>query len=275
MDEISKLAQFISSNKPVLVLTGAGCSTDSGIFDYRDERGNWKVEPPQNYSRYMKSEVARRRYWSRSMSGWPRFSSAKPNAAHNAIAALEDAELVHYLVTQNVDDLHQQAGQRHLIPLHGLLKNVICLECGRFYDRGRLQERLLEWNSELVGNVQLHAPDGDAILDRPVDHRFKVPYCDSCGGIVKPDVVFFGESVPEERAKAVSAALEQCNGLLLVGTSVMVYSSYRICKQAFKLRMPVAAVNRGDTRVDDALCLHVRENVSEVFSALSEYVKNN
>ena len=271
LTDIEQLAQFVTNNKPLMVLSGAGCSTESGIFDYRDEQGNWKLDPPQNYSRFLKSEGSRRQYWSRSMLGWPRFSSAQPNAAHKSLVALENAGIVNYLVTQNVDDLHQRAGQRHITPLHGLLKNVVCLDCGRFYERELIQEHLLDWNSEFIGNARSFAPDGEAVLDRPVDYRFRVPYCDSCGGIVKPDVVFFGESVPENRVKTTYAALEKSRGLLLVGTSAMVFSSYRICTRAFDLGMPVAAINRGDTRIDDALSIHLRQNVGEVLPILCTY----
>ena len=268
MSDIDSLVEFVKENAPLLVLTGAGCSTESGIFDYRDERGKWKLPPPQNYSHFIRSEVSRRRYWSRSMLGWPRFHAAQPNAAHKVLADLEKAGYVKQLVTQNVDDLHQQAGHRSVLALHGLLKNVVCVDCGLYYDRQFIQQRLLDWNDELVGEAKSFAPDGEAVLDRPVTEEFRVPYCDSCGGTLKPDVVFFGESIPPARARQIETSMLGCGGVLLVGTSVMVYSSYRICRRARDKGLKLAAINRGDTRVDEELTIHVRDSVGATLSKM-------
>ncbi len=253
---MTDLPTFIASHHRLLVLTGAGCSTDSGIPDYRDADGQWKRSPPVNYQAFMAQAATRQRYWARSLLGWSRFGRAQPNATHHALAVLEADGRVELLLTQNVDGLHQRAGSQTVIDLHGRLDQVRCIGCGALSPREELQQRLDAANP---GWLQLQAgiaPDGDADLE--VDFSgFQVPACTHCGGILKPDVVFFGESVPRERVAAVQAHLERADAVLVVGSSLMVYSGFRFVDAAARAGLPVAAVNLGRTRADALLSLKV------------------
>ncbi len=253
---LTDLPTFIASHHRLLVLTGAGCSTDSGIPDYRDADGQWKHSQPVNYQAFMAQAATRQRYWARSLLGWARFGRAQPNATHHALAALEADGRVELLLTQNVDGLHQRAGSQTVIDLHGRLDQVRCIGCGALSPREELQQWLDAANP---GWLQLQAgiaPDGDADLE--VDFSgFQVPACTHCGGILKPDVVFFGESVPRERVAAVQAHLERADAVLVVGSSLMVYSGFRFVDAAARAGLPVAAVNLGRTRADALLSLKV------------------
>jgi len=250
------LAAFIESRAPLFVLTGAGCSTGSGIPDYRDDDGEWKHARPVQYADFVESAHTRRRYWARSVAGWPRLERARPNAAHRALADLEQMGLIHTLCTQNVDALHQKAGSTAVIDLHGRLDSVECLGCESLFSRSRLQQRLSALNPGFDGATAATAPDGDARLERRWDD-FVLVNCDHCGGILKPTVVFFGENVPPARVGRAARALERSAGMLVVGSSLMVYSGYRFCRMADKLGLAVAAVNRGRTRADHQLQLKV------------------
>ena len=249
----SRLEDFISAHRRLFVLTGAGCSTGSGIPDYRDEQGAWKRTPPVTYQAFVGDGITRRRYWARSLVGWPRIAQAQPNAAHRALAALEAQGRCSQLLTQNVDGLHQAAGSRAVIDLHGRLDAVVCLGCGASSSRADVQRRLAEANPAWAGLAAGAAPDGDADLEDRDFATFQVPACDACGGMLKPDVVFFGENVPRARVDAAMARLAQADAMLVVGSSLMVYSGLRFVHAAVRAQIPVAAVNLGRTRADDLL----------------------
>lgn len=249
----SRLEDFIAAHRRLFVLTGAGCSTGSGIPDYRDEQGAWKRTPPVTYQAFVGDGITRRRYWARSLVGWPRIAQAQPNAAHRALAALEAQGRCSQLLTQNVDGLHQAAGSRAVIDLHGRLDAVVCLGCGASSSRADVQRRLAEANPAWAGLAAGAAPDGDADLEDRDFATFQVPACDACGGMLKPDVVFFGENVPRIRVDAAMAQLAQADAMLVVGSSLMVYSGLRFVHAAVRAQIPVAAVNLGRTRADDLL----------------------
>ncbi len=249
----SRLEDFIAAHRRLFVLTGAGCSTGSGIPDYRDEQGAWKRTPPVTYQAFVGDGITRRRYWARSLVGWPRIAQAQPNAAHRALAALEAQGRCSQLLTQNVDGLHQAAGSRAVIDLHGRLDAVVCLGCCASSSRADVQRRLAEANPAWAGLAAGAAPDGDADLEDRDFATFQVPACDACGGMLKPDVVFFGENVPRARVDAAMARLAQADAMLVVGSSLMVYSGLRFVHAAVRAQIPVAAVNLGRTRADDLL----------------------
>jgi NAD-dependent SIR2 family protein deacetylase len=253
------LGEFIERHSRLFVLTGAGCSTDSGIPDYRDENGDWKRARPITFQAFMGDLRNRRRYWARSLVGWRRFGHAHPNDAHRALARLEQQGRAEVLVTQNVDGLHQSAGSREVIDLHGRLDQVRCMGCERRSEREQLQNRLLDLNPSWDRLDARDAPDGDAELDGLDFSGFDIPACEHCGGILKPDVVFFGESVPRERVAAALQAMERADAVLVIGSSLMVYSGYRFAQAASKAGKPLAAVNLGRTRADELLALKVNQ----------------
>ncbi len=262
------LADFIHSARRLFVLTGAGCSTDSGIPDYRDADGQWKRTPPVNYQDFMGGEPTRQRYWARSLIGWPRFGQAQPNGTHAALAALEARGQVEVLLTQNVDCLHQRAGSEAVIDLHGRLDQVRCMGCETRSSREQFQHTLLAANPGWDTLEAGIAPDGDADLENVDFSTFNVPACPHCGGILKPDVVFFGENVPRARVDAVHAHLQNADAVLVVGSSLMVYSGFRFVQAAAKAGLPVAALNLGRTRADDLLTLKVEQPCAPALSFL-------
>lgn len=247
------------------MLTGAGCSTESGIPDYRDADGAWKRKPPVQYMDFVRSEPIRRRYWARSYAGWRRFSQAQPNPSHVALARLEDVLPIHWLITQNVDGLHEQAGSRRVTDLHGRLDTVQCLSCWATQPRDVFQSALERANPGWHHTAGL-APDGDADLEGVDFDAFAIPACPACGGILKPAVVFFGESVPPDRVAASLARLAEADALLVVGSSLMVRSGYRFAVAATERGLPVAAVNLGRTRADDLLAVKVEDRCGDVLS---------
>ena len=257
----------MTDHRPVLVLTGAGCSTASGIPDYRDEAGQWRRRQPVTHQEFLAAPAVRQRYWARSMVAWPTFQRATPNAAHCSLADLEKAGYVSCLVTQNVDGLHQEAGQARLIEIHGNIGQVVCMACGEQSTRASLQQRLESLNPRFCGMSAPLAPDGDADYVVEDLSGFAIPGCRSCGGVLKPDVVFFGDNIPRPRVSAAMAALEQAAALLVVGSSLMVYSGFRFCQQAKALGKPIAAVNRGITRADHLLDLKLAASCAEILTA--------
>lgn len=268
------LVSFLLRHPRCLVLTGAGCSVASGIPEYRDHEGSWKSRPPVRYAEFVGSAAARRRYWARSLFGWERIAAAAPNAVHRALSRLEHSGRLSAVVTQNVDALHQRAGSRRVIDLHGRLDEVECLDCAARIARADLQEVLLAWNREFVAAARAAGvltpaaarPDGDAQVEADFS-TFRIPDCPACGGLLKPAVVFFGENVPSGRVQSALQALERSDGLLVVGSSLMVFSGYRFCLAARDLGKPVAAVNLGRTRADEMLSLKV---VADCGEALEE-----
>lgn len=264
---IADLQAFVQQHAGLLVITGAGCSTDSGIPAYRDTEGAWMRPPPMTFQQFMGTQAARQRYWARSMVGWSMFSGGKPNAAHQALQSLESKGYTGLLVTQNVDGLHRQAGQSRLLELHGSLANVVCMDCNSRLDRVDYQQQLLIENPAWADMTAVMAPDGDVDLEADFS-CFRIPACGRCGGILKPDVVFFGEAVPRLRVDAVYQALEQASAVLVVGSSLMVYSGYRFVRDAVRQGKPVAAVTLGKTRADAVLALKLNTACGPLLTAL-------
>jgi NAD-dependent SIR2 family protein deacetylase len=264
------LRDFVARHRRLFVLTGAGCSTDSGIPDYRDQDGEWKRAQPVMFQPFMNEELTRKRYWARSLIGWRYFRRAKPNAAHLALAQLEREGRVELLVTQNVDCLHQAAGSSNVVDLHGRLDAVRCMTCEQRERRDEFQERLLASNPTWAQLDAREAPDGDADLEGRDFSAFSVPACQYCGGILKPDVVFFGESVPRDRVERAMRGVQDADAMLVVGSSLMVYSGYRFAQSAADAGKPIAAVNLGRTRADALLALKVSQSCSEALATLSE-----
>ena len=270
------IAEFIARARRLVVLTGAGCSTESGIPDYRSPGGAWTRHKPIYYAAFVRSAEVRRFYWARSYRGWPRFDAARPNAAHRALAELESQGRVHQLITQNVDDLHQEAGSRAVVQLHGRNRLVICLACGGELAREEMQARLTERNAEWLAAAPWHrleaddadfAPDGDADVAPDVVGNFVVPDCHRCGGVLKPNVVFFGESVPRDKVDYAFRRVDEAGALLVAGSSLTVWSGYRFVKRAAERGLPIAIVNIGPTRADDLATLKVEAKCGEVLAA--------
>ena len=268
---IQQLQAFLQTHPHLFVLTGAGISTASGIPDYRDDNGDWKRPAPVQYRDFVDQPVTRRRYWARSLVGWPWFRRARPNLCHQTLANWESAGRISQLVTQNVDRLHQGAGSREVIDLHGRLDRVICLDCRALSDRAALQEELLAANPEFAALGAEIAPDGDAYLEHADYRDFLVPDCPHCGGILKPDVVFFGETIPRERVDRSISALLDSDALLVIGSSLMVYSGFRFCRLAAEHGIPIAAINPGRTRADELIDLKLTERFENVIPALGGY----
>ncbi|MBE9607068.1 NAD-dependent protein deacetylase [Acetobacteraceae bacterium H6797] len=262
------LQDFIAHHDRLFVLTGAGVSTHSGLPDYRDAEGNWKRSPPVTYQAFMNDLPTRRRYWARSLIGWRHIGQVQPNGAHRALARLENRGKVEVLVTQNVDRLHQKAGSRNVIDLHGRIDMVRCMSCALEMDRQSFQLLLEAHNPRWAVLEASAAPDGDADLDGVAFEDFVIPPCPRCGGIIKPDVVFFGESVPKERVDTAFAHLEKADAVLVVGTSLMVRSGFRFVEAAVKAGKPVGAVNLGRTRADEWLAFKVARATDEALAFL-------
>lgn len=247
-DAAAVLADWLRAHRRIFVLTGAGCSTGSGIPDYRDASGAWKRSAPVTWQAFLREPATRARYWARSLIGWPRIASAAPNPTHRALATLEARGTLPLLVTQNVDRLHQRAGSRAVVDLHGRIDRVRCLGCGACIDRAVIQDELSARNPGWAAREATTAPDGDADVEDTAG--FRVPECRACGGMLKPDVVFFGESVPRERVDQAQQALRDADAMLVVGSSLMVYSGYRFARMASEAGLPLAILTRGQTRAD-------------------------
>ncbi len=260
----------------VLVLSGAGISTDSGIPDYRGPRhGPGSDRPrsqPVSYQEFVRSAAVRQRYWARSYVGWPLMHGREPNAGHRALAAVESAGLIAGLITQNVDGLHQAAGSRSVIELHGSLALVRCLVCGAYEAREPLQRRLALLNQDFASRAFEVLPDGDANVPDDAVAAFEPAACLACGGVLKPDVVFFGENVPAGRVARCFELLEAARALLVVGSSLSVRSGYRFVVAAAGAGKPVAIVNQGPTRGDGEATVRVEAPLGEALPALAAAV---
>ncbi len=250
------------------ILTGAGISTESGIPDYRGPERAGRPATPITLKDFLSSEEARRRYWARSAIGWPWMERKEPNVGHGVVAALERSGIGLGLITQNVDGLHRGAGSRAVVELHGALRTVICLDCTKTESRYSLQERILVQNPGWMHHAGEVAPDGDVHLDGSITNSFRVPACLHCGGTIKPDVVFFGESVPAPRVERAFSLLAQAETLLVLGSSLTVYSGYRFVVAAVKQSMPVMIVNDGPTRADAQATVKVEARLGDALAYL-------
>ncbi|WPN65541.1 NAD-dependent protein deacetylase [Pseudomonas sp. P9_35] len=267
-EPLDQLQAYLAGRR-FLVLTGAGISTPSGIPDYRDSDGVRRGRQPMMYQEFLAQAEARRRYWARAMLGWPRVRQARPNAAHEALAELQARQRISGLITQNVDTLHDQAGSQDVIELHGSLHRVLCLDCGQRSQRQQIQQLMETENPYLAGVDAVQAPDGDTLLDPAFEARFQVPRCPHCDGErLKPDVVFFGENVAPLTATRAVQAVEQADGLLVVGSSLMAYSAFRLCRAIKDQGKPLLAINRGKTRADELLDLKLEEPCEQLLPLL-------
>ncbi len=256
-----------------VALTGAGVSTESGIPDYRGPGTLRRARQPMPYRQFLHDPEARRRYWARSTVGWLRIAQAVPNAGHRALAQLEAAGWLTGIITQNVDSLHQKAGSRRVVELHGSLSEVYCLTCGMRESRAHLQKRLLELNPDFLIRRATLAPDGDAEVPEALITSFQVPACLRCGGVLKPGVVFFGENVPLCRVEAAWGLFDQAEALLVCGSSLTVYSGYRFVLQAARERKPIVLVNLGPTRGDALATVRVTESTGTFLPQLAAYAQ--
>lgn len=270
---VSQLARFLERYPNLLLLTGAGISTASGIPDYRDRDGVRRGKAPLQGQDFRSSDLVRKRYWARSMVGWPTLAHAEPNSGHRAIAELEANGKLAAIITQNVDGLHQRAGSLKIVELHGNIHAVVCVECGVHFSRGSIQSLLEEANPDLAGAMALPAPDGDAQLEPDYLTDFRIPQCVHCAGMLKPDVVFFGDGVPRSRTEEAETKLAHAEALLVVGSSLMVHSGYRLCKIAAESSKPIAAINLGKTRADHLLSLKLEERSEHVLPLLARVLR--
>jgi NAD-dependent SIR2 family protein deacetylase len=240
---------LLNLNKRWVVLGGAGLSAASGIPTYRDAQGNWLYNTPIQHGDFIQHTHVQRRYWARSYYGWPAVAAAQPSAAHHALASLEEKGCIELIISQNVDRLHQRAGSKSVVDLHGRLDRVYCLACERDQQRDLVQQQITLDNRELPQRDLAFAPDGDADIDERIVSNFVLPEC-SCGGALMPSVVFFGGAVPRDRVERCLEAVSNADGLLVVGTSAQVFSGFRFCRKAAQLGKPVIVINPGQTRAD-------------------------
>ncbi len=272
--DVESLVQFLSPGN-VMVLSGAGISTESGIPDYRGPTGRKRESDPIRYREFVGSAATRRRYWARSAIGWPRVRAAEPNAGHRAVAALQAAGLVTGIITQNVDGLHDAAGSGRVVELHGTLYSVICLGCARVCDRDAVQNTMIENNPGWDAHQARMTPDGDAVVPQELIDVFRTPACESCGGVLKPNVVFFGENVDRDVLRRAWALLEEARAVLVLGSSLTVHSGYRFVDKAYHQGKPIALVNEGPTRADRLATLKIEAPLGRTLETVSRwFVKN-
>ncbi|KAJ0173016.1 hypothetical protein K1T71_011192 [Dendrolimus kikuchii] len=271
------LKDFLLKHERILVLTGAGISTESGIPDYRSEevglyaRSNHK---PIQYQEFIKYPKVRQRYWARNFIGWPRFSSVHPNSTHQSIRKLEKAGKVIVIVTQNVDHLHHKAGSENIIELHGTGYIVKCLKCPYEIGRHELQVELMKNNPDMESSFGMIRPDGDVDLSREQVDRFKAPLCPKCEGPLMPDIVFFGDNVPKDRVELVKNNVTKSDAIFVLGSSLTVYSSYRIILQAKEENKKIAILNIGPTRADDIVDIKISTKCGDILPELCNSVIN-
>ena len=268
--QVDQLSRFLAPLRRVLVLTGAGISTASGIPDYRGADGVRRGKAPVQGPEFRQCEAVRKRYWARSMVGYPALARAAPNPAHLAIAHLQADARLGGLITQNVDGLHQRAGSHDVIELHGNIHGVVCLDCHASFSRRFVQTLLEQLNPGIADSVADigAAPDGDAHLEPDAQAHFHVADCIHCGGTLKPDVVFFGDGVVAACTAQAVAAMAAADALLVVGSSLMVFSGFRFCRMAAAMNKPIAAINLGITRADDLISLKIDGAAERLLPAL-------
>ncbi len=257
-----------------VILTGAGCSTESGIPDYRGPTGSLRRRQPIQYLDFLRHDSTRRRYWARSAAGWRHIIAARPNEAHHAIAKLLHAGHATGLITQNVDGLHSDAGSQRQVELHGSIRRVGCLGCEVRFERAAFQDELLTQNPALRDHLAAPAPDGDAELEETLARDFVVPSCRACSGVLKPDVVFFGENVPRPAVAAAWDLFTEATALLVVGSSLAVYSGFRFARGAAERGLPIVIINQGPTRADELAAVRVDLSASQALRAIAAQVSS-
>ena len=273
--DTGRLQRFLADYPRLTVVSGAGISVAAGIPAYRDHCGVWQHTAPITHEEFTCNPARRRRYWARSVAGWPTVRDARPTAAHRALARLEQAGHIGLLITQNVDRLHQRAGSAAVVDLHGRVDRVRCMACDNTIDREQLQLELLRDNPHSLRRQVAPGPDGDSdVADSLVD-QFLVPACAQCGGHLKPDVVFFGGSVTLERVQRCSDAVAAGDALLVVGSSLQVFSGFRFCRLAKELGKPVAIINPGNTRADPLADLKLRSDCQLLLAALTAEIRTS
>ncbi|XP_057972470.1 NAD-dependent protein deacylase SRT2 [Malania oleifera] len=282
--DMDLLYQFFDQSTKLVVLTGAGISTECGIPDYRSPNGAYSSGfKPITHQEFLRSSRARRRYWARSYAGWRRFTAAQPGAAHMALASLERVGRINFMVTQNVDRLHHRAGSSPL-ELHGTVYSVVCLNCGFSFCRDLFQDQVKVLNPKWAAAIEnldrgtpgsdksfgmKQRPDGDIEIDEKFwEEDFHIPTCQKCNGVLKPDVVFFGDNVPKDRADKAIEAAKECDAMLVLGSSLMTMSAFRLARAAHEAGAATAVVNVGATRADDFLSLKINARVGEILPRL-------
>jgi len=261
------LRRFFADKERLVVLTGAGISSGSGIPTYRSLAGNWQAGTPIKHQDFLAKRSSRKRYWRRSYAGWPAINRAKPSPAHYGLKQLEEAEKLSLIVTQNVDRLHQLAGSRIVLDLHGRLDQVICLGCPRIYQRSYIQRLLKSENPFLKESGQTN-PDGDAHIDSYRSLDIKTPICESCQSDLKPNVTFFGDSVNRDLVNSVYEKINESDGFVAIGTSLKVFSGYRFLRHAAEKRIPIAVINAGSSRGQNLSNLYLRYKADDLFENL-------
>ena len=268
------LHRFLDTHARVAVLTGAGISAPSGIPTYRDRDGVWRHAEPIKHQEFLTDPARRRRYWARSLLGWPAVRDAQPNAAHLALATLERAGRLALLITQNVDRLHQRAGSRKVVDLHGRLDRVRCVDCAAIFPREGIQGELARSGGCMENAIIGQRPDGDAEVADDLIRQIREPGCTVCGALLMPDVVFFGGTVPRERVQACMRAVEQADALIVIGSSLQVYSGFRFCRRAAELGKPLALINPGKTRADPIADLKLRSDCGPLLQRVAGRYKH-
>ncbi|XP_003424289.1 NAD-dependent protein deacylase Sirt4 [Nasonia vitripennis] len=272
-EDVRMLKHFVNTSGKICVITGAGISTESGIPDYRSEGvGLFATSDrrPVSYQDFCKSDKTRRRYWARNYAAWPRFSLFQPNVTHKWLKNMEDIGKVSCVITQNVDNLHIKAGSKNVVELHGTGYRVVCLSCNNKIDRFVFQEVLNKLNPDMKASCEAIRPDGDVDLSQDQIDDFKIPPCSKCGGIMKPDIVFFGDNVPKQVVERVQNEVEEADSLLVLGTSLTTFSGYRIVLQAVEAVKPIAILNIGDTRGDEHAQIRVHGRCGEILPMLTD-----
>tara|TARA_B100001093_G_C26850789_1_gene1025053 strand:- start:3295 stop:4137 length:843 start_codon:yes stop_codon:yes gene_type:complete len=261
------LLNFFEEKEKAAVLTGAGISVGSGIPSYRNEQGEWKAGNPIAHRDFVEKENSRQRYWLRSYAGWRRVSEAKPSKAHFALQRLQAEGKISTIITQNVDRLHQSAGSKNILDLHGRLDQVTCLNCAKIYRRSFIQVLLKKQNPFLKESESIN-PDGDAKIESPFVGDLKTPSCLTCGGILKPNVVFFGDSVDKNLVEEAYESVTNADALIVIGTSLSIFSGFRFLRHAAKLKLPVMVINPGRFRGEELANIHLPHKADDVLPLL-------
>lgn len=273
-DQTAKLVEALEDKRAIWILSGAGISAPSGIPTYRDRYGQWKAANPIQHNDFIQQEASRQRYWARSAVGFAMTHLATPNAAHEAVTRLQNEGLTSQIITQNVDRLHSAAGAAGVIDLHGRLDQVICLGCGLTSKRADFQPRLVEHNPDLTAYAAKLLPDGDAQVDDYDMNQIKIPACESCGGTIMPDVVFFGGTVPKQRVDAAFKSLAEADCVLVVGSSLTVYSGFRFPRWAHQNGLPLYAINQGEMRGAELFDLILQESCEDALPTIADALEH-